>query len=71
MVRCTQCQRQMEWSTAPFQVHGCGYRLMLDAVPAWICTVCGDMYFADSQVDAIREVIRALDSRTSELAMPA
>ena len=44
---------------------------MLDAVPAWICTECGEVYLEEAEVDAIQEAIRSLDERTEKLAIPA
>jgi len=61
----------MRKSCAPFQIDRRGYHLLLDAVPAWICTQCGEIYFEEAEVDAIQEAIRSLDKRTEKLAIPA
>ena len=70
-MRCIQCKGKMRKSCAPFQIDRRGYHLLLDAVPAWICTQCGEIYFEEAEVDAIQEAIRSLDKRTEKLAIPA
>ena len=70
-MRCIPCKGKMRKSSAPFQIDRKGYHLLLDAVPAWICTQCGEIYFEEAEVDAIQEAIRSLDKRTEKLAIPA
>jgi YgiT-type zinc finger domain-containing protein len=61
----------MERSTAPFHIDRKGYHLLLDAVPAWVCSQCGEAYFEESEVDAIQAVIRSVDEQTERLATTA
>jgi len=68
---CIHCQGKMERKTAPFQIDRQGYHLVLEAVPAWVCTQCGEAYFEATEVDRIQEVIRTVDQRTKELAASA
>lgn len=65
---CIHCQGRMERSAAPFQVDRKGYHLVLEAVPAWVCTQCGEAYFEPHEVDRIQNVIRTVDQTTAELA---
>lgn len=65
---CIHCQGNMERKTAPFQIDRQGYHLILEAVPAWVCTQCGEAYFEAQEVDSIQEVIQTIDQRTKELA---
>ena len=66
-MKCIYCQGEMERGTAPFYVDRKGYHLVLDAVPAWVCTQCGEVYFEEAEVNAIQEVMRLLDERTEQL----
>jgi YgiT-type zinc finger domain-containing protein len=59
----------MERKTAPFQIDRKGYHLTLESVPAWVCTQCGEVYFEETEVDAIQEVMMELDQRTEKLAV--
>lgn len=62
------CKGTMEYKTAPFQIDRKGYHLVLDAVPAWVCSQCGEAYFENTEVDTIQDVLRTLDERTERLA---
>lgn len=68
-MKCIHCKGIMEYKTTPFQFARKGYHLMLDAVPAWVCSQCGEVYFDEDEVDAIQDVLKALDERTGRLAV--
>ena len=70
-MKCLYCQGKMVRGTAPFDIHRKGYHLSFDAVPAWVCTQCGESYFAESEVETIQQAIRALDKRTERLEVVA
>ncbi len=40
---------------------------MLDAVPAWVCTQCREVYFEETEVDTIQDVMRLRDEKTEKL----
>lgn len=66
-MKCLHCQGRMEKGTAPFHIDRKSYHLTLDAVPAWVCRQCGEVYFDESAVDSIQEIIKALENRTEKL----
>lgn len=68
-MKCIYCKGDMERKTAPFQVDRKGYHLLFDAIPAWVCSQCGEAYFEDTEVDTIQEVLRKLDKETEKLAI--
>jgi len=68
-MRCIHCKGQMERTTAPFQIDRKSYHLTLQAVPAWVCSQCGEAYFEEDEVDRIQDVIRAVDQRAQKLAV--
>ncbi|GMQ74994.1 MAG: hypothetical protein BMS9Abin01_0237 [Gammaproteobacteria bacterium] len=70
-MKCIHCQGEMKRSAAPFHVDRDGYHLLLDAVPAWVCSQCGEPYFEEAEVDSIQEAIRALDAQATKLATSA
>jgi YgiT-type zinc finger domain-containing protein len=59
----------MKKGTAPFQIDRKGYHLLFDAIPAWVCTQCGEAYFDEAEVDAIQEVLQKLDKETEKLTV--
>lgn len=68
-MKCIYCQGKMEQGTAPFHIDRSGYHLILDTIPAWVCAQCGEVYFEESEVEAIQKVIRVLDKQTEKLAL--
>jgi YgiT-type zinc finger domain-containing protein len=70
-MKCIQCQGKMERGTAPFHIDRKGYHLILDTIPAWVCAQCGEVYFEETEVEAIQKVMRDLDKRTGKLALSA
>lgn len=67
-MECMYCKAEMKNNTAPFHIDRKGYHLKLDAVPAWVCTQCGESYFEENEVTAIQEVLETLDQRTKKIA---
>jgi YgiT-type zinc finger domain-containing protein len=65
------CQGQMKKGSAPFHVDRREYHLTLDAVPAWVCQQCGEVYFDEPEVDSIQEIIRAVEDRAKKLSVAA
>jgi hypothetical protein len=43
----------------------------MDAVPAWVFSQCGEVYFEDKAVDSIQKVLHALDAQTLKFAISA
>lgn len=64
---CIHCKGKMERKTAPFQIDREKYHLTLDRIPAWVCRQCGEVYFEESEVEAIQEVIQSVDKGTKKL----
>ena len=52
----------MERGTAPFSVDRNGYHVRWDALPAWVCTQCGEAYFEAGEVERVERVLAALDA---------
>jgi YgiT-type zinc finger domain-containing protein len=65
------CSGRMKKSTAPFHVDRKGYHLSLDAVPAWVCTQCGEPLFEEQQVKTIQRLLTKIDKQAGELATVA
>lgn len=70
-MKCMHCQGQMKKGSAPFHVDRREYHLTLDAVPAWVCQQCGEVYFDEPEVDSIQEIIRAVEDRAKKLSVAA
>lgn len=70
-MKCMHCQGQMKKGSAPFHIDRQKYHLTLDAVPAWVCQQCGEIYFDEPEVDSIQEIIRAVEDRAKKLTVAA
>ena len=66
-MKCMHCQGKMKKGTAPFHIDQKNYHLTLDAVSAWICQQCGEVYFEESEVDSIQEIIQTVENQTEKL----
>lgn len=70
-MKCIHCQGEMRRGTAPFHIDRKDVHIGLDKVPAWVCTQCGEVYFEESEVDAMQEIIKAVDKQAVRLARTA
>ena len=66
-MKCLHCQGEMQRGTAPLHVDRKGCHVLLDAVPAWVCSQCGEPYFEESEVDAIEELVATVEQRAEAL----
>jgi YgiT-type zinc finger domain-containing protein len=70
-MKCLYCPGMMARGTAPFHIDRKGYHLILDTIPAWVCTQCGEAYFEEATVEAIQQVLHAVDKHTESLVVSA
>jgi len=61
----------MEKGTAPLHIDRNSCHIQLDAIPAWVCTQCGEAYFDENEVDAIQDLIDSVEHKADALALSA
>lgn len=66
-MQCIYCKGRMEKATAPFSIDRKGYHVSWDAIPAWVCSQCGEAYFESREVDLIQKAVSALERETAPL----
>lgn len=66
-MECTHCRGRMAKATAPFSIDRKGYHVHWDAIPAWVCTQCGEAYFASREVNLIQQALLVLDRESDAL----
>ena len=49
------CKGRMVWGTAPFSLDRNGYHVSWDAIPAWVCSQCGEPFFESREVELIQK----------------
>jgi YgiT-type zinc finger domain-containing protein len=57
----------MERKTAPFSLDRKGYHVSWDAIPAWVCTQCGEPYFEAKEVGLIQKALTAMEREGAAL----
>jgi hypothetical protein len=60
----------MKRGRAPFRVERSGYHLLLDAVPAWLCSNRAEAFFEEAQANAIQDVVLLLDTKIEAITTP-
>ena len=66
-MKCKHCRGEMKPGTTPFHIDRKGCHVTLDEVPAWVCEQCGESYFEEKEVNAIQELIKALEEKAEIL----
>ena len=67
-MECIHCKGRMKRGTAPFSLDRNGYHVSWDAVPAWVCTHCGEPFFESREVDLIQRALTELYRESVALA---
>jgi len=70
-MKCMYCQGKMVRGHAPFHIDRENVHVSFDNVPAWVCTQCGEVYFEETEVNAVQDVIKAVDEQAHKLARTA
>lgn len=70
-MNCIHCQGMMKRGVAPFHVDRDGFHLVLDRVPAWICSQCGEVYFDEAEVISIQSIVQTVGVQLEKLAVVA
>lgn len=66
-MECLHCKGKMVRGEAPFSADRNGYHISWEAVPAWVCTQCGEAYFEEHEVLHIQKALQDVDRETSAL----
>ena len=66
-MECIHCKGHMKRGTAPFSLDRNGYHVSWDAIPAWVCSQCGEPLFESREVDLIQKALAELDRESAAL----
>jgi YgiT-type zinc finger domain-containing protein len=66
-MECFHCKGKMIKATAPYSVDLHGYHIAWDAIPAWVCTQCGEAFFEENEVNHIQKALQQVDLETMAL----
>jgi YgiT-type zinc finger domain-containing protein len=70
-MKCLHCHGELQRGKTTYTANRRGYHLIIDDVPAWICSQCGEPLFDEKQVDAIQQIIRKIDADVPLVAAAA
>ena len=70
-VKCMYCQGELKKGIAPFHVDRKNLHMVLDAVPAWVCEQCGEIYLDENEAEAIQDLVKTVEEKTQALAITA
>ena len=66
-MECLQCHGKLVVGRTSYTISRNGYHLIIDDVPAFVCEQCGEPLFTEDAVRLVRQMVRTLDARRSEL----
>lgn len=70
-MECYHCKGHMAKGHAPFSVDRRGYHISWNAIPAWVCTQCGEALFEEGEVSHIQRALQQVDQETLALTLKA
>ena len=66
-MKCMHCGGEMTRGTAPYHLDRHHVHIILDEVPAWVCSQCGEVFFEETEVAEIQTLIRMVDTQAEKL----
>ena len=57
----------MKRRAVPLHIDRKSLHLTLDDIPAWVCGQCGEECFEEKEVDAIQELLKAVEKKLAFL----
>ena len=67
-MKCFHCQGELRRGNTTYTINRHGYHIIIDDVPAWICSQCGEPLFEAREADVIQRALAALDRESQKLA---
>lgn len=53
--------------SAPYSADRNGYHISWEAIPAWVCSQCGEPLFEENEVNHIQKALQQVDQETLAL----
>lgn len=71
VMNCMYYKGEMVRGSAPFHIDRKDVHVSFDTVPAWVCSQCGEVYFEEAEVNAVQNIMRAVDEKAGKLVRTA
>jgi len=66
-MECFHCKGKMVKGHAPFSADRDGYHISWEAIPAWVCTQCGEALFEENEVNHLQTALQQIDQETKAI----
>ncbi len=70
-MKCLFCSVEMEKALVSYTVDRNGYHLFIEKIPGYVCSQCGERYFNEKEVEAIQNMIKALEEKLKDVLVAA
>ena len=70
-MKCIYCGGEMERGKTPYHYDEENIHIILDEIPAWVCTQCGEVYFEEKDVNSIQDFIRTVHTQAGKITRSA
>jgi len=70
-MNCMYCNGPLERAKVPYHIDRAHVHVIIDEVPAWVCSRCDEVMFDERAVDEIQQLITAVDQRAERLMSTA
>ena len=70
-MKCLHCEGTLQRGTATFTDSRNGYTVVLQDVPAWVCSQCGEPLFDREAVNGIQSHLKGLDENLEKIRRAA
>lgn len=61
----------MEKAFVSYTLDRNGYHLFIEKIPGYVCSQCGERYFNEKEVEAIQNMIKALEEKLKDVLVAA
>ena len=61
-MKCHSCKGNLKRGKTTYTANRHGYHLLIDEVPAWVCTQCGESFYEEEEVETIQSMLREVDA---------
>lgn len=66
-MECYLCKGEMQKGRSVYNINRHSYHFVIDQVPSWICSQCGEPYFEEEEVAMIQDIIQDIDAKVDRL----
>jgi YgiT-type zinc finger domain-containing protein len=70
-MKCMYCGGEMVQGYSPYHYDKENIHIILDKIPAWVCSQCNEVYFEEKEVESIQDFISTVHEGAHKLNLIA